>query len=446
MGLSTMNAEPKIVSIGELLTLPLCIPEYQRPYTWNTKSASTLYWDVFEAYSSLLDEYRIGSVILCYNEESKSYDIVDGQQRLTTISLLLYCLDKSSSTLLQQKYGKASKKAVSQNFSTLSQLCANLDAGRKFELKKYLLVHCSIVKIIVQNEQEAFQFFDSQNSRGKELAPHDLLKSYHLREMSDDSVAEKISLINRWEDTNQDDLASFFKDVLYPLVRWFRGKDGLGYSSKKISFFKGIKKNNTYNFSVYHKSANLYIEQMNQNNVYEILSEKKISQFQLSQPLIAGKRFFFYTLHYYGLYRKIDGMVDKKFPDLRNGGRGDQLVRNLFINILLFFVDRFGEKELSEAVYRYLFSWAYMLRMSLYSVYEESVNKYALGDHNINYGLNLFSLINQMNQPKELFENALSKPDASKMKKITKKSYEDRSKRYAEIWKKYSGMGGEDVQ
>lgn len=441
-----MNTEPRIVSIEDLLALRLSLPEYQRPYTWNAKSASTLYWDVFEAYSNSLDEYRIGSVILCYNEKTKSYDIVDGQQRLTTISLLLYCLDKTcSSALLQQKYGKASKKAISQNFSTLSQLCENLDSERKIGLKEYLIRRCSIVEIIVQNEQEAFQFFDSQNSRGKELAPHDLLKSYHLREMNDDSVAEKVSLINRWEDTNQDDLASFFKDVLYPLVRWFRGKDGLGYSSKKISFFKGIKKNNTYNFSVYHKSANLYIEQMNQNNVYEILSEKKISQFQLSQPLIAGKRFFFYTLHYYDLYKKIDGMVNKKFPDLVNGGRGDQLVRNLFINVLMFFVDRFGEKELSEAVYRYLFSWVYMLRISLYSVYEESINKYALGYHNINYGLNLFSLINQMNQPKELFENALSKPDASKLEKAKKKAHETRLKRYIENWEKYSGMGVKNV-
>ena len=438
-----MTTEPQIVSIGDLLTYPLSLPEYQRPYTWNAKSASTLYWDVFEAYSNSLDEYRIGSVILYFN--GKSYDIVDGQQRLTTISLLLYCLDKNSSTaLLKQKYGKASKKAISQNFNTLSQLCENLDNERKSGLKEYLKKHCSIVKIIVQNEQEAFQFFDSQNSRGKELAPHDLLKSYHLREMNDDSVAEKTSLINRWEDTNQDDLASFFKDVLYPLVRWFRGKDGLGYSSKKISFFKGIKKNNNYNFSVYHKSANLYIEQMNQSNVYEILSEKKINQFQLSQPLIAGKRFFFYTLHYYELYKKIDGIIEKKFPDLSNGGRGDQLVRNLFINVLLFFVDRFGEKELSEAVYRYLFSWVYILRISLYSVYEESINKYALGNHTINHDLNLFAIINQMNQPKELFENALSKPDATK-EKPSKMAHETRLKRYIENWEKYSGLGVKNV-
>ena len=232
-----MNTEPKIEEIGKLLDLPLSIPEYQRPYTWSAKSASTLFWDVFEAFSNALDEYRIGSVILCFNGDA--YDIVDGQQRLTTISLLLYCLgETASSTLLQQKYGKASKKALSQNFGTLSQLCENIDSRKNLDLIDYIKNHCSIVKIFVQNEQEAFQFFDSQNSRGKELAPHDLLKSYHLREMHDDSVADKIMLITKWEDTNQDKLASFFKEVLYPLVRWFRGKDGLGYSSKKISFFK----------------------------------------------------------------------------------------------------------------------------------------------------------------------------------------------------------------
>ena len=184
---------------------------------------------------------------------------------------------------------------------------------------------------------------------------------------------------------------------------------------------------------------------MNQSNVYEILSEKKINQFQLSQPLIAGKRFFFYTLHYYELYKKIDGIIGKKFPELSNGGRGDQLVRNLFINVLLFFVDRFGEKELSEAVYRYLFSWVYMLRISLYSVYEESINKYARGNHTINHGLNLFALINQMNQPKELFENALSKPDATKWEKPSKKAHETRLKRYIENWEKYSGLGVKNV-
>lgn len=50
-----------------------------------------------------------------------------------------------------------------------------------------------------------------------------------------------------------------------------------------------------------------------------------------------------------------------------------------------------------------------------------------------------------MNQPKELFENALSKPDASKLEKAKKKAHEMRLKRYIENWEKYSGMGVKNV-
>ena len=117
---------------------------------------------------------------------------------------------------------------------------------------KYILDNCSVVKIETNTEQEAFQFFDSQNSRGKELAPHDLLKSYHLREMNDEKEDVKISIINEWENTDQKDLANFFYTYLFPLSMWYREKDGLYYSVQKIKTFKGLKQNNNYNFSIYH--------------------------------------------------------------------------------------------------------------------------------------------------------------------------------------------------
>ena len=37
-----------------------------------------------------------------------------------------------------------------------------------------------MVEVVLQDISEAFQFFDSQNARGKDLEPHDLLKAYHL--------------------------------------------------------------------------------------------------------------------------------------------------------------------------------------------------------------------------------------------------------------------------
>ena len=135
----------------------------------------------------------------------------------------------------------------------------------KASTKNYLFEHCSVVQIVTDSEQEAFQFFDSQNSRGKELDPHDLLKSYHLREMDDEEEDQKIRIINQWENVNQDDLKDLFKIYLYPLTQWYKGKSGLGYSSSKIDVFKGIKTTNVFNYAIYHKASNLFVEQFNAN-------------------------------------------------------------------------------------------------------------------------------------------------------------------------------------
>jgi hypothetical protein len=441
-----MNDKLQIVSVEELLQLPLSIPPYQRPYTWSTKSASVLFADIQQACEDHLAEYRIGSVILYRNGDC--FEVVDGQQRLTTLSMLLYCLDMNfKGGLLKQNYKAASRQSLANNYCTLSQLCANLDEDARQYMKTYIQKRCSVVVIEVQSEQEAFQFFDSQNSRGKELAPHDLLKSYHLREMNDESVSEKTKIINEWENTNQKLIANIFENTLYPLVRWYKGLGGLGYSSKEIDAFKGVQRNNGFNYSIYHRSANLYIEQANQNKIYELMSNQKICQFQLTQPLIAGRRFFNYTLHYVELYQTIDKKMQVLFPELYKGDykegqreRGDWLVYNLLVNVAIFFMDRFGEKELTDAVCRSLFSWVYMLRISLYSVYEESVNKYALGLHSFNNGVNMFALINQMNCPKDLYSIPLARPDRKQLDSDEKKSYKERLNMYFDIWNKYSGI------
>lgn len=72
---------------------------------------------------------------------------------------------------------------------------------------------------------------------------------------------------------------------MYPLTQWYKRKEGLRYSSSKIDSFKGIKGVNIYNYSVYHKASNLYVEQFNANGSNELLASKYLNQFQLTQPL-----------------------------------------------------------------------------------------------------------------------------------------------------------------
>lgn len=301
-----INDELKIVTIRELLNKDesngkLKIPVYQRPYRWSSESALTLVMDTYEAFSKKVKEYRMGTVVLHKPsvQNNTETNIVDGQQRLTTISIILFALKKRTkngtddipSSLLDEEYSGESIKCIARNFDIVTRKIKEIDENKLEEYYEYILDSCTVVKIVTEDEQEAFQFFDSQNSRGKELAPHDILKSYHLRLMGDEEEGEKRSIINEWENIKQCDFEVLFANTLYPLTNWYKNRSGLNYSIKKIKVFKGIKTDNCYNFTVYHEAANRYIEEFN-NRFYDFISIGTVNQFQLTQPIIAGKGFF----------------------------------------------------------------------------------------------------------------------------------------------------------
>lgn len=411
--MALIQDELKITKLKNLLDMKLALPSYQRPYSWSVKSTNTLFIDTYEAFRNGINEYRLGSVIL-HKECSEKYNIVDGQQRLTTLSILLYCLDDEKQSLLKEKYSKLSNDVIVTNFGVLSKRTNELSYDEREKYKNYLVNKCTMVQIVTDSEQEAFQFFDSQNSRGKELAPHDLLKSYHLREMNNEDENQKVKIINRWENMNQNDLDDLFKNYLYPLTQWYRGKEGLGYSSSKIDSFKGIKGSNIYNYAIYHKASNLYVEKFNANGSAELLASKSLNQFQLTQPLIAGKRFFDYTLHYGKLLEKIQKQINRFFDkdEIPSKRSGDIYIKQLYECSLLFFADRFGLESLTQSVMQQLYSWSYSLRLTMKLVYPQTINRYAKGQHErVNYGIEMFSAISEMADPEELKLLVLKQPN-----------------------------------
>ena len=411
--MALIQHELKITKLKDLLATKLTLPSYQRPYSWSVKSTNTLFVDTYEAFKEGINEYRLGTVIL-HRDLSERYNIVDGQQRLTTLSILLYCLGEDKQNMLKEKYSTLSNDVIITNFGVLFKRANELTYDERQKYKDYLLNKCTTVQVVTDSEQEAFQFFDSQNSRGKELAPHDLLKSYHLREMNSEDENQKVKIINSWENMNQNDLDDLFKSYLYPLTQWYKGKEGLGYSSSKIDCFKGIKGANIYNYAIYHKASNLYVEQFNTNGSNELLSSKYLNQFQLTQPLIAGKRFFYYTLHYGKLLEKIQKQINRfhdhnQIPSKRSG---DINIKQLYECSLLFFADRFGFESLTQSVMQQLYSWSYSLRLAMNAVYPQTVNKYAKGQHErANYGLDMFCAISEMADPEGLKLLVFERPD-----------------------------------
>lgn len=421
--MALLTNELEILPLRDLFNIPLRIPSYQRPYKWSARSTNLLFIDTYEAFQNDLDEYRLGSVIL-QKDQSNTYNIVDGQQRLTTLSILLYCLGDTDQSLLQEEYSELSTNAILTNYSILSRKTNELNPDEQIRFKNYLLEKCTTVQIVTDKEQEAFQFFDSQNSRGKALAPHDLLKSYHLREMTAEDESQKVNVISRWEAVNQEDLSDLFKNYLYPLTQWYKGKHGLSYSTSKIDAFKGIDATHVYNYALYHKASNLFIEQFNKNGHHELLASNSLNQFQLTQPLVAGKRFFDYILHYGQLLEQIQKLIKQSYAEDENQiprkGTGDTYIMQMFECSLLFFADRFGIESLNKSVLDYFYTWSYSLRLVMNAVYQETINKYATGKHDrLNNGLDIFTIISEMNTPTELDLYVLEQPvvDSNNKKK-----------------------------
>ena len=85
-------------TVSQILTeqIQYKIPAYQRPYSWEKGNVEQLLNDVWEAFAANDEEYFIGSLITIEREKGRLYDVVDGQQRLTTLNLIFSRLRTSS--------------------------------------------------------------------------------------------------------------------------------------------------------------------------------------------------------------------------------------------------------------------------------------------------------------------------------------------------------------
>lgn len=78
------------------------IPQYQRPYAWTTEEAGAMLSDLLDFYETEKDDnYFLGSIVLVKEEGAPCSEVIDGQQRLTTLTILLqrlhlYCLKEIS--------------------------------------------------------------------------------------------------------------------------------------------------------------------------------------------------------------------------------------------------------------------------------------------------------------------------------------------------------------
>lgn len=388
----------KVIKLTELSKEKLTIPVYQRPYKWTEKNVIQLLEDIFEYVILKNKDYRIGNIIL--HSENSINNVVDGQQRLTTISLLLKILDGSYNGLLLNERFKhnISKNNIVYNYRIIDKWIKTKFGSKdekKADFKNQILNKCEFVLFTVFKQDEAFQLFDSQNARGKALEPYDLLKAFHLREMDFDSEDERTKCIERWEKSvDNGTLKPILSNHLFKIRKWSKNEWKYDFTKDEIEEFKGISlhQRQKYPYESAMRMLDGFVENAQNDKFLRNLQIAQTFPYQITSAIINGRCFFeyvdFYIAERHKLFNEEDsttgfvefykiyctGKRDKDGSQYQGSWRsGDEKVRNLYENILLVFVDKFGYVDDFENFYKAFYKLAYNIRCTKSRITVETI-------------------------------------------------------------------------
>lgn len=261
---ATIKAEEKalhrIFSDDYLFT----IPPYQRPYSWTIEEAGELLEDISDAAldANALDDlapYFLGSIVLIKEPDVAAADVVDGQQRLTTLTILLAALrdltddegqkrdidifiKQSGNQMLgiQDEYrlkvrqrdreffikniqNEANRPELNisaltdarrnmvRNFQFLTTEAEKLSADQRRKLVQFILRKCFLVAVEASDRNSAFRVFSVMNDRGLDLAPTDILKADIIGMMPQ---ADQDRYNDTWESTEDYLGRTSFSDLM----------------------------------------------------------------------------------------------------------------------------------------------------------------------------------------------------------------------------------------
>ena len=186
------------------------IPIYQRNYAWGDDEISSLLQDIKNACEQNQEQdknYYIGSLVV-YRRDNGDFEVIDGQQRLTTLTLIMHHLGKLSFRNVSFEHRDESEQALSNlnseklpsNFSqALKTIKKVIDewGNNKNEIVKFLLDKVEIIRTEVPEGTDLNHYFEIMNTRGEQLEKHEVLKARLMKKLSED--IEKSLFAKIWD-------------------------------------------------------------------------------------------------------------------------------------------------------------------------------------------------------------------------------------------------------
>lgn len=366
-----------ISKVGKIDYSKLKIPGYQRTYKWGRKNVNQLINDILLIKPG--SSYRLGTLVV------NNGDVVDGQQRSVTIALLLSQLLKNAEVkaLVNENPGyqalyksmlgfwervKYKSRAAVSNIRKNLELIKGRNSDLNVDFFRRLVDNCEFVIIYLKSQNEAFQFFDSQNSRGKDLDPHDLLKAFHLREIREISPHD-LDNITYWQKLKTEDLESLFL-TMYRIKRWSKSLQAREFTKADVDAFKGFspisETGSAPSVPMFGPAYYLY---------QRFLNECDSFPFQIEGTVVNGRLFFDMVRHYNAcrasLYSAESLQGHPKTQEIvsllgnydKRHRLGDTYIRGLFDALMMYYTDKFGTDHI-DSVSELFFIYAYGIRLS----------------------------------------------------------------------------------
>lgn len=324
-GLENDHVSLETCSLGQLFCNPLVIPNYQRNYCWEEKQVRDL-WQSFKDIPAN-GKYHLGTIILQKDRQS-NYAIIDGQQRLVTLTLICRQLGyEGKMPLLKQTFrSTASRQHVANNLYQIEQYC-NRSHDEKLCGK---LINNLIFSVLILTDSKldlAYTFFSNENSKGVPLTDYDLLKAHHLRFVFNERQAEHLA--SKWNSlTTQKyrQLDATLSAHLYRLRKWMRKRD--------------------YDSAEKHRTKDEF-------SAAQIIPEIPPfgEQFEYYEKIQGGTHFFAYSEHFVGQFECFE--QTKHVKSLRRHLQwGSHLRYEEVIETLLFcYYLKFGTQYIAEALF-----------------------------------------------------------------------------------------------
>lgn len=377
----------------------LSIPEYQRPYCWTETQVQQLLNDLRSALDHSQNTelqghacpYYLGSIIL--HKSNHTLNIIDGQQRLTTLALIAFELCYIANKLPNPN----TLQSAHQQYKNIAFRFQSPESQRQIKHNLHWLKNntalfehtdlsrISVTLVVTDSEDEAYSFFETQNTGGVRLKGPDIIKAHHLRAigLSNKRAIDDFAVL--WESLG--DLSPVIDLILRG--RYWQHLGWRDYPKKNQSdrvrqvIVEELANNTEHGEDIaYGRITRQQLPNGGERSTQLALG------YELRQPLNSGANLIHYLRYFESLRQRYlipspdaDYNSQQSYHDFYSGlisklDNCDHL-KKLYDACLLTYISQFGDEHLYPAAIK-LFRVVYSLRVSnANTVRENSVSHFA---------------------------------------------------------------------